>query len=141
MSSFCSFFSPTDTCLLFLLVVPGQVENVSLSNNGSHFLISWEEPIPRNGIVSYLVNLSCTEQFSGFSSAFLEDEGTSALELIVMETILPYSSCLATVLPFTGAGQGSRGSSNLTSDETGKGSMWPQVYSLKVNEPGLILRY
>ena len=101
--------------------VPSAVTNLNLGHNGSHFLISWMEPLIPNGQVNYLVNLFCTDLFRGTMSDLLTSEMTSDLEVTVTEEFLPYTRCLATVTPQTGAGQGSESNFTLTSAEEGKG--------------------
>ncbi len=101
-------------------LVPGDIRNLSLSHNGSHFLILWLDPVDPNGAVRYLVNLTCTDLFRGTTSDVVTLRQTVDLELVVMGVFLPYTRCLVMVAPLTTAGQGSTSTQTLVSDEEGK---------------------
>lgn len=106
-----------------LSVDPSEVLNLSLGHNGTHFIVSWEEPLRPNGEVSYVLNLSCTDLYQNRNDVILNMKMTVALEYFVEQDSPPYSQCLVVVTSQTGAGQGPERNNSLITAEASKESV------------------
>lgn len=98
-------------------LVPSDVRNLSISDNTTNLIISWEEPSEPNGNISYIRTLVCTDLFNG--SVFLNE---TIVVLFVSEVVLsqrPFIMCTVTVTPQTGAGRGNSSTESIQTPEAG----------------------
>ena len=100
------------------LAAPSEVLNLMLTYNGSHFVISWEQPLQPNGILNYTVN------FTGVSlvtSEQVASESVVVTELMYQPVVMGevYSFYTAIVVSQTGGGMGPGRSVDFTTPQEG----------------------
>ena len=110
------------TC--FVATAPTAVQSLSLAYNGSHFLVTWEEPAEPNGVLNYTVTFMSQSLASAMQElVLLEMEVVTELMFSPSVTGLPYTLYVATVMPSTGGGAGPETVANFTTPQGSKFSM------------------
>lgn len=98
---------------------------LNVTNDPPNLSIKWAEPAQPNGNISYVVTVLCQDRLSG---------GTNLNTTLVVqsrEAVVarsPFSGCIVTVIPQTGAGRGPSSNQSLLVPEEGEMSASKHSY-------------
>lgn len=101
------------------LSVPSPAQNVSVSSNVTHIVITWEPPSEPNGIVNYTVVLQETDLLLNSTVDITSEEEVTELMLVVPYVTKPYREYVAIVTAQTSAGVGESAEGTLMTPEEG----------------------
>lgn len=98
-----------------------------LTYNGSHFNITWAEPLEPNGILNYTVTFTSMNLVTS-QQVVLENVVVTELEFLPSQMGEPYTLYTAIVVSQTGGGVGPERRANFTTSQESK---WPLYVLLK----------
>ena len=112
------YINKHNTSLFISLSVPSPAQNVSVSSNNTHLIVTWEPPSEPNGIVTYTVQLLETDLLQS-TTVNITSQEVSELSLIIEFMTKPYRQYTATVTAQTVAGMGESEEGGLMTPEGG----------------------
>ena len=89
-----------------MLAVPTTVQQLNITINSTHVIVTWNAPADPNGVVSYNVTVSGINLLNNASVLASTTVFLAETEYIVPHTSVPYSEYTAVVVPQTSAGSG-----------------------------------
>ena len=104
--------------LYFFFIVPTDVQNLAITDNGINLILSWEEPAELNGVVTYSVTYTCEGLFD--SRIILNETVVVSDVSPIVISRSPHTLCTVTVTPQTGAGMGNSSTESFQTPEAGK---------------------
>ena len=105
--------------LLFIILVPSPVQNLTATSNATHIITMWVAPASPNGLVNYTIEIQeinlLTHEITMFETMTVSEEA-----LILERQVRPYLMYNVSVTSQTSAGAGETVMTSFTTPEAGE---------------------
>ena len=110
------------------------VQQLDITVNGSHVIVTWNAPTNPNGVVSYNVTVSGINLLDNSSVLTSTTVTISDTEYIIPHTSLPHSKYTAVVVPHTSAGGGPSETDTVQTAQAGICSVLPIIKLMNLKQ-------